>query len=141
MISESIRAKQILIAEDDTNLADLYQSILESTFSNIEITLVANGYDAFELIKKSKFDLIITDHKMPKIKGSDLIIMTKENSSSLNKNTPIIFLSTYILEVKKTTLKFSQIIYLMKPFRSESLLSNAKILLFGQPIQKSCEAS
>ena len=132
MNSKSRIRKKVLIAEDDLNLSKLYKNILETSFDDLDITLAKNGMEAYQYILDKEFDLIISDQQMPRLKGSDLIIKTKTQKLSKNRNTPVIFLSAYILDVKKATNQYTDIIYLTKPFRPKSLISNTKMLLLGQ---------
>jgi DNA-binding response OmpR family regulator len=75
--------KNILIAEDDRNIAKLIKEIVERKGNSAD--------EAFKVFNSIKFDLIITDLKMPKIDGMDLIKMVRAK----NKDIPIIIITAF----------------------------------------------
>jgi DNA-binding response OmpR family regulator len=81
--------KNILVAEDDRNIAKLIKEIIERRGNSAVIAL--DGDEAFKVFNNIKFDLIITDLKMPKIDGMDLIKMVRER----NKEIPIIIITAF----------------------------------------------
>jgi hypothetical protein len=63
-----------------------------------------------------------------------------ENPKNKNHHTLALFLSGYIIEIKKNVEEFDGIVYLDKPFHAHSIITNAKILLDGiQPVHKDRE--
>jgi len=81
--------KNILVAEDDNNIANLIKEIIKRKGNNA--ILATNGAEAFKLFTSIKVDLIITDLKMPHVDGITLIKMIREK----DKNTPIIIITGY----------------------------------------------
>lgn len=65
--------QKILIVEDEKSISNILQSILSDEIENSEITIAENGLDAYKLIEKNDFDLIISDIKMPKLSGTELL--------------------------------------------------------------------
>lgn len=63
--------KKILLVEDDTALADVYQARLE--LEGLDVKQVNNGEDALSLALEFKPDLILLDAMMPKISGFDVL--------------------------------------------------------------------
>lgn len=63
--------KRILLVEDDTALADVYQARLE--LEGLEVKQVNNGEDALSVALEFKPDLILLDAMMPKISGFDVL--------------------------------------------------------------------
>ena len=61
----------ILLVEDDDSIRELLEEMLND--EGYVLTAVRNGLEAKELLKKQKFDLIITDFKMPGLDGVELI--------------------------------------------------------------------
>ena len=62
---------RILLVEDDDSIRELIEEMLND--EGYELTAVRNGLEAKELLKTRKFDLIITDFKMPGLDGIELI--------------------------------------------------------------------
>lgn len=63
--------KRILLVEDDTALADVYQARLE--LEGFDIQQVSNGEDALTAALSFKPDLVLLDAMMPKISGFDVL--------------------------------------------------------------------
>lgn len=63
--------KKILLVEDDTTLAAVYQSRLE--LEGFETREVNNGEEALGAIQEFKPDLVLLDAMMPKISGFDVL--------------------------------------------------------------------
>ncbi len=79
----------ILIAEDDPNIANLIKELITRKGNN---ALVAHdGEEAFKIFSNIKVDLLITDLKMPKIDGMTLIKMIRKAKSTM----PIIIITGY----------------------------------------------
>ena len=69
-------AYKILLVEDDEILLNVYSSYLID--EGLDVTTALNGEEALEKIKRSKFDLLVTDVKMPGLSGIQLIKKCKE---------------------------------------------------------------
>ncbi len=93
----------------------------------------ANGEEAVELMKIMNFDLIITDIKMPKMNGIELIGHTWEH---ISKQIRFIILSGfYEFEYAKKAIKYGVVDYVLKPVQKEELirvLENYKEQFFKQ---------
>ena len=81
---------RVLIAEDDTDLADTWSRGLQE--DGHDVTVVYSGTEAVEKIKETKFDVIITDVIMP---GTGGIVVTGMARLHLD-NTKVIAVSGYL---------------------------------------------
>ena len=119
---------KILICEDEPELLDTLESLIEAKLSASEIYKAANGLDGFILAQKEKFDLIITDHKMPFMTGAAFIIgvRTREN---LNKTTPFLMLSGFIDEQLRKNLSIQQVHFMEKPLTPDDFLQVIRTFL------------
>jgi DNA-binding response OmpR family regulator len=63
--------KRILLVEDDTSLADVYEARLD--LEGFENKQVNNGEEALSAAMEFKPDLILLDAMMPKISGFDVL--------------------------------------------------------------------
>ncbi len=68
--------KKILIADDEKPLAKAMQMKFKSV--GIEATVVFNGKDVFEKLKKGNFDLILLDLIMPEMNGFAVLEQMKK---------------------------------------------------------------
>lgn len=66
-----IKAKKILLVEDDDYLADVYKTRLQT--EGFEVQRVADGEGALAAAKQFKPDLVLLDIMMPKIGGFDVL--------------------------------------------------------------------
>ncbi|MSV36333.1 MAG: response regulator [Bryobacterales bacterium] len=81
---------RILLVDDNANGLAARRSVLEEL--GHRITTATSGGDALELFSTHKFDLVVTDYKMPKMDGLDLIIRLRKQLPDL----PIILISGYV---------------------------------------------
>jgi CheY-like chemotaxis protein len=80
---------RILLADDNKLGLVARKSVLEEL--GYRITTAVDGQEALELFSRGTFDLVITDYKMPKMNGHELI----KRIRSLAANVPIILISGY----------------------------------------------
>jgi len=67
---------RVLIIEDDEET----RSLLKDFFAEegFETDSISNGYDAFGIITKKPFDLVVTDIRMPGLTGLDILPRIKK---------------------------------------------------------------
>ena len=68
--------QKILIVEDEKSISNILENILSEEIEGSEITIAENGLEAFKLIEKNDYNLIISDIKMPKLSGTELLSQT-----------------------------------------------------------------
>lgn len=119
----------ILVIEDDSELAYLFKSVLEH--ANYEVTVAFNGEEALDHLEKVYFDLIITDLMMPRMDGYELIEALRDTGSEV----PILVITAKdAFEDKKMGFRMGIDDYMVKPIdvnemvlRVEAILRRAKI--------------
>lgn len=62
---------KILITDDERSIRNALKEILE--YEQYEIDLAEDGQEALEMFEKSEYDLILSDIKMPKMDGIELL--------------------------------------------------------------------
>jgi two-component system response regulator HydG len=109
---------RILIAEDDHNMRDfLVQALTEEGYFTLS---VGNGLEAIELLENESFDIILTDLKMPRATGMD--VLTSVRSRSLPY--PVIFMTAFgTIESAVEAMKLGAYSYITKPFDLDDLLT------------------
>jgi DNA-binding response OmpR family regulator len=120
---------KILIVDDEPSVARLIEEILNDHIENISISTCHDGLEAYNHICSNEVDLVITDHKMPFCTGLSLITKMKEHHK---KQTPVIFVSAYIPEIKSSFENYENVLFLDKPFKSERLLNYCRFLLSSE---------
>lgn len=78
----------ILLVDDNRHGSVARQTVLEE--QGYSATSTANGEEALEAFAKHRFDIVVTDFRMPKLNGLELIKQIRLKSS-----VPIILLSGY----------------------------------------------
>ena len=84
------REKYILAVDDDPDLLDIYVDLLSS--ANVHVHTAGNGLEGLEKIEKQRYDAIITDIKMPRLHGLQLVSCVKV--SKYNNRTPVFVISS-----------------------------------------------
>jgi CheY-like chemotaxis protein len=118
---------RILVVDDEDDDRQLLIDVL--VFSGYEVQAVKDGAAGWEALKTHDFDLIVTDNKMPKVSGVEMI----EKLRSARMNLPVIMVTGYLPAhefVRRPWLKPD--IILEKPFSTDDLLAAVKKLL-GAP--------
>lgn len=110
----------VLIVDDEFRIGTLIKKLIHWDELNLDcMAVVDNGGTAFEIIQSESCpNVVITDIRMPKINGLELIIMTKE----LQKDMKFIVISGYKeFEYAHQALKYGVEDYLLKPVSEDEL--------------------
>jgi len=137
---------KILVAEDSQSVALVYKKTLEKRGHMVIVT--ENGLkclyqysDDFKLRgddkkKTSLYDLVILDHKMPRMSGTDVA----KEIIDMNPKQRILFVTGHVKDMMKGVRKIGEKIELMqKPFRISAMISqveNAKLRWQKKMIKK-----
>jgi CheY-like chemotaxis protein len=81
---------RILLVDDNANGLAARRSVLEEL--GYKIVTATCGGDALEEFGSAKFDLVVTDYKMPRMDGLELIGRLRKQSPDL----PIVLISGYV---------------------------------------------
>ncbi|RXJ84270.1 EAL domain-containing response regulator [Arcobacter sp. CECT 8985] len=122
---------KILVVDDSKFIRNSMNEIL--TAKNYNVLLAGDVYDALNIIKTNKIDLIFTDLEMPKVSGITFIEVLKRNE--FTKDIPILVISgSGNKEYFSKALKAGAIDYIRKPFIDEeiSLKADLHIKHFNQ---------
>ena len=107
---------KILLVDDDSNEREGVRFLIEDKGLPLEIVEAPNGQKALEMIRRSHFDILFTDVKMPYMDGLEL-------SSAVCKEFPstqIIVFSAYgEFEYAKKAMEAKAVNYLLKPVEEE----------------------
>ena len=102
---------KVLIVDDETNIRELLVWILAR--EGYKCRTAENGLQALEMLRSEEFDLLITDVRMPKMDGIQLI----EKALELQPNIAILLMTAYPeLDTAVKALKMGAFDYIVKPF-------------------------
>jgi DNA-binding NtrC family response regulator len=108
--------KQILIAEDDLSMRQALSESLESC--GFEVETAENGADALMKFQKGKFEIVVTDMRMPKMTGMDVLRGVKK----ISPQTPVILITAYgTVKTAVEAMKEGASEFIMKPFSLDDL--------------------
>lgn len=116
---------KVLVVEDEEVLRDAVSCIVE--VKEYEFLAVEDGQYAWEALPTFKPDLIITDIKMPRMTGIELLELVRGSEFS---EIPVIIMSAYALDEYKqlaNTLGISA--YITKPFSLIEMVEAIEIAL------------
>ena len=118
-----IRAKRVLLAEDEVALRDFVNRNLRAR--GFEVLEASNGLEAIAIWEREDPDLLILDIMMPRMDGLEVCRRVREYSS-----VPIIVLTALDAESDKVTaLDLGADDYLSKPFGVEELLARMRAVM------------
>jgi len=120
---------KILVAEDSPSIAMLYKKSLEKRGHTVIVT--ENGLKCLyqytddykvrgeDKKKTSLYDLVILDHKMPRMQGTDVA----KEIIEMNPKQRILFVTGYVKDMMKGVRKIGEKIELMqKPFPVKAMI-------------------
>ncbi|ODS31076.1 MAG: sigma 54 response regulator [Candidatus Scalindua rubra] len=108
----------ILVVDDAPDTLEVLQRNLTS--EGYKVFTAPGVPEAIEILETTMIDLVITDLKMPKVSGLDLIRHIRENF----KNTEVMMITGYsTVKGAVSAMKTGAEEYLPKPFTDEELLS------------------
>ncbi len=109
---------RILAVDDELDMLSLIRMIIEG-YSKHQVTTTNTPMEVAELIGKEKFDLIITDLKMPGMDGMELLDLAKKQ----DKDALVLMVTAFgSLESAEEAIRRGAFDYISKPFRKEQLL-------------------
>ncbi len=112
---------RILVVDDELLIRDLLYDFFTS--QGWDIVVADGGQKAIDYLKNQKFDVVLTDLKMPDIDGMDLTGRIR----SLYNDLPVIIMTGYpSLDSAVEALRFKVDDYIVKPFNVNQLFKIVK---------------
>lgn len=107
---------KVLIADDEANLRKVLRALLEH--DGHTTVAVADGLAAKEEVKRGNIDLVITDLKMPRMSGLELLEAVHRDDPGL----PVIVITAHgSVDTAVSALKSGAFDYITKPFDKDEL--------------------
>ena len=111
--------KKILAVDDEANIVEFLKEALEST-NKYYIEKCTSGSVAEMLSKSIKYEIIVSDYRMPHLNGAELAKNIRNNDGP-NKDVPILFISSYEQAVLEDTKDLTGIHFMNKPILIKEL--------------------
>ncbi|MBM4294164.1 MAG: response regulator [Deltaproteobacteria bacterium] len=110
--------ERILVVDDEPNMLRLLKTIL-SDQTGYDVVTTNNPLEVSKLLQEDRFDLVISDLKMPLVDGIDLIGIIKK----IDPGIPIIIITAYgTIETAEEAVQKGAYDFITKPFRKEAIL-------------------
>lgn len=110
---------KILYVEDENSLREVITELLKG--EGLDCTSVADGIEAIRHLESEKFDLLISDVRLPRMDGTQLLFWCRKNGLHF----PVIFMTANeeLLPLDNAALKDCCVSLLEKPVGLDTLLS------------------
>ena len=119
--------KKILVIDDEELLTKTFVRLLEA--KGYDVLVSKGAQDALIILEEEKFDLIVTDVRMPGMNGVEAI----EQLRAIGDQTPVIFLTGYAdVDLERRARALSPEGYVQKPFEVVDLLKKINTFVLPQ---------
>jgi PAS domain S-box-containing protein len=128
------RHGRVLVVDDDVELAGVLAAALRA--EGHEVELAANGLDALNRLERSRFDVILSDVRMPKLDGPGLYRELQQRHPELLER--LVFVTGDILGRETAAfLERTRMAHLTKPFDIKQVRRLvAEVLAASEPVAK-----
>jgi DNA-binding NtrC family response regulator len=117
----------ILVVEDKESMAEMLRETLES--EGYRVISATDGAEGIKLLKEENIDLVLTDLKLPKQDGMEVLKTSKEE----NQLIPVIVMTAFgSIEIAVDAMKGGAFDFITKPFDTDHLLMLIKRALENQ---------
>ncbi len=107
----------ILIIDDEKNYLLVLQTLLED--EGYAVTALSDPETALAFLQESEVDVVVTDMKMPRITGLDVLERVKKQWPYI----PVLIMTAFgTIESAVETMKYGAFDYITKPFSNDELL-------------------
>jgi DNA-binding NtrC family response regulator len=117
-------AHNILIVDDEINTLKVLSAALQNSRTHVETA--RSGEEALDLIKKKKYNLVVSDFKMGGMSGEDLL----EKAKTFSPDLPFVLLTAHgTIELAVNAMRKGAYTYLTKPVNVNLLESIVRDIL------------
>jgi len=123
--------KKILVVDDHFEMLEFLRSMLELSNEDYEVLAVPSAEEGLMELRRTDFDLVITDVRLPGMSGFDLARQTKR----IRVHTPIIMITAYSSsQGRQEAEELGVIRYFPKPLDTDEMLSAVHKALYGESV-------
>lgn len=107
---------KILVVDDEPSMLEFLEIMLKK--DGYDVACTTSGKEAIGFCKESRYDMVITDIKMPQVTGLDVLRRVKE----ISPETIIIMITAYAtMETAIQAMKEGAYDYISKPFKVDEI--------------------
>ncbi len=109
--------ERILVVDDEKNYLVVLDALLSE--AGYDVLTAAGGARALAVLEEEEPDLMITDMRMPRLSGLELMAQVKQ----MHPDLPVIVMTAFgTVENAVEAMKLGAVDYIMKPFENQELL-------------------
>ena len=109
---------RILAVDDELDMLTLLKLMIEG-YTDHQVTVTNSPLEAVEMLDKEKFDLVLTDLKMPGLDGMELLDLARKK----DEDTIVMVITAYgSLESAEEATAKGAFDFITKPFRKDQIL-------------------
>jgi two-component system chemotaxis response regulator CheY len=124
-------SKTILVVDDHATIRQMVRYALQ--LQNHRVIEAVDGEDALDVLSDQSVDLLVTDWKMPRLNGIELIRAVRDKSEM--KDLPVIVISCEAdRNAQSEARKLGALLWLKKPFRMVEIQSVIESALAAGPL-------
>lgn len=121
--------KQILVVDDHFEMLESLRTILEMSNQEHQVLGVPSAEEGFLELRRTPFDLVITDVRLPGMSGFELV----RRVQTVRPETPIIMITAYSsTQGKEEAEALGVYRYFQKPLQTDVLLAAVDSALYGE---------
>jgi len=122
-------AKQILVVDDHFEMLEFLRSMLELSNQDCEVLAVPSAEEGLLELRRTQFDLLITDDRLPGMSGFDLVRRLR----GMDQAIPVIMITAYSSnQGRKEASDLGVYRYFQKPLDTDSVLTAVHSTLYGE---------
>jgi CheY-like chemotaxis protein len=112
--------RTVLVVDDETDILESITALLEAVEANPRVITARDGKEALEILEHEDVDLIVTDYRMPRMDGLELMTNVRKTDPRM----PLILITAYpdpgLEDTAKHTLGVSR--FIRKPFEPSEII-------------------
>lgn len=115
--------QKVLIVEDEKTISGVLHNILSDELEGYEVLVAEDGLEAYKMIEKDDFALVISDIKMPKLSGTELL----KQALQLKPETSFVMISGHAdIDTAVNSLKDGAYDFISKPIDINRLITSVR---------------
>lgn len=125
--------QKILIVEDEKAISNVLENILTEELPDYEFVIAEDGLEGYKQVEKEDFALVLSDIKMPKLSGTELL----KQALALKPDTTFVMISGHAdIDTAVSTLKDGAYDFISKPIDINRLITSVKNALDKRILSK-----
>jgi two-component system response regulator HydG len=124
------KGNRILIIDDDPTFCTMLKGFL--TKKEFDVAAVFSATEGLNQVQKNKFDVVLSDYRLPDIDGLDLLQSIRDENPAL----PVVIMTSYAdIRIAVQAMKMGAFEYVTKPVNPDEILLTIKNALNSKVVE------